>query len=396
MDDARRTRGSGLLGATAMVSVAKVTLSPDSAHTSTIASSETSIGASPKEIVARRLRFQARTSASTQGSPFYSSLLERAAADVLAGGPVWAVLDGHEGDPGPSALALRLMGSVHRLVLAGEDPVLGAHYESVGGDGNAEAAWPAFRDLCEARPDDLRALVERGVQTNEVGRCAALLPGFLTVAHETRLPLRLLEVGASAGLNLRFDRFYYRAGDHTWGDPHSPVDLGDVYEGTTPPFHVDATILERRGCDLAPIDAMTEDGRLSLLSFVWPDQPHRIAHMRGALDLAREHPVDLVAADAPTWLAAHLATPVNGVATIIYHSIVMQYLTPQGRQAVADVIETAGRGAPADAPIFRLAFEPGMDIAETRLTSWPAGGGPDERLIAQGGFHGRPTRWLAR
>jgi len=48
------------------------------------------------------------------------------------------------------------------------------------------------------------------LQTNEVGRSAMLLPGFLTLARETRLPVEIAEIGASAGLNLYFDRCHYR------------------------------------------------------------------------------------------------------------------------------------------------------------------------------------------
>jgi hypothetical protein len=145
------------------------------------------------------------------GSPLYEHLLARAVADVEAGGPVSAVLAGHEHDAEDSALALRLMGAVHRVVLEGRAPELARHYPSAGGAAGIAAAWEAFRATVDRERDALRELVERPVQTNEVARCAALLGGFLAVADATRLPLRLLELGASAGLHLRFDR--YRCGD---------------------------------------------------------------------------------------------------------------------------------------------------------------------------------------
>ena len=78
------------------------------------------------------------------GSPLYESLLDRAADDLAAGGVVAAVLDGYPLEPIYSAMALRLMGNVHRLVLEGRAPALAAHYPSAGGDGDAMRAWPAF------------------------------------------------------------------------------------------------------------------------------------------------------------------------------------------------------------------------------------------------------------
>src|SRR5947199_10373142 len=82
--------------------------------------------------IARRLRRQAHA-CSRLGSPLYAQLLEATAHDVEAGGIAWQVLHGHEADPPDSVPALRLMGAVHRLVLAGQAPELARDYPSVGG-----------------------------------------------------------------------------------------------------------------------------------------------------------------------------------------------------------------------------------------------------------------------
>ena len=139
------------------------------------------------EVIAGWLRFQAY-GCRELGSPFYAALLERAADDLEAGGPVSQVLEGFEGESGWSALALRLMGAVHRLVLTGRLPELARHYPSAGGNGDAEAAWPWFRAALADGRDEIRPLVARPCQTNEVGRSAALVGGFLEVAHRTGEP----------------------------------------------------------------------------------------------------------------------------------------------------------------------------------------------------------------
>src|SRR5437763_1692936 len=89
------------------------------------------------------------------GSPLYAELLRLCGDDIEGGGVLADVLAGHEEDPGPSALALRLVGAVHRIVLSGRAPELAPYYPSVGGTADATAAWPAFRDVVAANKHDI-------------------------------------------------------------------------------------------------------------------------------------------------------------------------------------------------------------------------------------------------
>src|SRR5262249_1304557 len=127
----------------------------------------------PTEIVAQRLLRQADW-CEKLGSRLYASLLRHAAEDVRTEGVCYAVLRGHQDDPPGSALALRFLGAVHRLVLQKKAPALAACYPSAGGDSNCAGLWPAFHTLVQQQAEVLRELVNRRVQTNEVGRCAAL------------------------------------------------------------------------------------------------------------------------------------------------------------------------------------------------------------------------------
>ena len=52
-------------------------------------------------------------------------------------------------------------------------------------------------------------------------------------------------------------------------------------------------IVERRGCDIAPIDVGGADGETTVLSYVWPDQGARLARLRGAIEVARRVPARL-------------------------------------------------------------------------------------------------------
>jgi hypothetical protein len=325
----------------------------------------------------------------------YAGLLDRAAEDAASGGPTAGLLDGHQDDPAGSALALRFMGAVHRLVLEGGAPALAAFYPSVAGTPVHGDPWPAFRVALAQNLETLRAYVELPVQTNEAGRSATLLGGFLTVAQETGMPMRVLEIGSSAGLNLRWDHYRYSSGAWSWGDESSPLEFPGVFEGRTPDT-VSAVVVERAGCDPNPIDALTEAGRLTLMSYTWPDQTNRFRQLRGALRVAADVPVSLERADGTSWLAHRLTDVSDGVAAVVFHSIVMQYLGESGRANLIDVLSEAGAEATTEAPLAWLRFEPSRPDGGGRflvtLTTWPGG---NERVLAESHPHGPPVRWLA-
>lgn len=336
------------------------------------------------ETIGGLLRFQS-VACGYVGSPLYEDLLARAADDYERGGPTLRVLEGREDDPKDSALALRLMGAVHRLALTGQAPALARRYAAADGDG--ERTWEAFRATLEDRVDELRPLVERPVQTNEVGRCAALLPGFLDVAARTGKPLRMLEVGASAGLNLGWSEYRYEAGDFAWGPVGSAlrIDFELVGDGLA---SVPATVAERAGCDASPVDPASEEGRLTLLSYAWPDQVARMERLRAALEIAAARPAPVERGGAVEWAAARLAEPAPGLATILFHSIVMQYLSEDERDAFARVVQEAGSRAGEDTPLAWLRMEPDGERAAVRLATWPGG---EDRLLAHSGYHGTPV-----
>ena len=331
---------------------------------------------------------------SGMGSPFYADLLERMADDVLAGGPVGRFLGDQLDTSYEEAVPLRFLGGVHRLVLSGRAPELAARFPSVGGDGDAGAAWPVLCSVLDTDADAVHDALTRPPQTNEVGRSAALVGGFLVVARDTGLPLRVLEVGSSAGLNLRFDRYWYESDGTGYGDAASPVRFAGLWEEGQPPFGAPITIAERRGCDRDPIDARSEDGRLTLLSYVWPGQTERFTMLRAALDVARDVPVAIDRADIPDWLARRLDEPAPDRATVVFHSIVWQYLTDTERATAEEALATAGQRATGDAPLAWLRLEPSADLTHTelRVTTWPGG---EERLLARCHYHLGPMQWVA-
>jgi hypothetical protein len=335
------------------------------------------------------IEFQA-DACTRSGSPLYGTILHGVADDLRAGGICAALLAGRGDDPFGSALALRFMGAVHRVVLEGRAPELAVHYPSAGGDRGPDGVVQAFLEAVRQNAEEVSRRTDDGVQTNEVGRSAVLVGGYAVIAREAQLPLRVLEIGASAGLNLRWDQYAYDTGEQLSGDPASPVRFAGVWEGPPPALPAAFDVAERRGCDRSPVDATTEDGARTLLSYVWPDQVDRILRLRAAITVARRVPAEIDRAPAPEWLEAQLAAPSPGRATVVTHSIVMQYLSSGARHRARGAIEAAGRAATPEAPVAWLRMEPAGDRADLRLTTWPGG---VERPLATAGYHGQPIWW---
>jgi hypothetical protein len=329
------------------------------------------------------------TSCATSGSPLYGRILAGVVDDLRAGGITVDLLGGGGDDPLGSALTLRFLGAVHRIVLDGRAPELAAHYPSAGGLAEGDPV-PVFLATVRQHADEVARRMAHGVQTNEVGRSAVLVGGYATVARRTGLPLRVLEIGASAGLNLRWDHFAYDTGTTVSGDPDSPVRFSGMWEGPPPELPPKFAVAERQGCDRNPLDATTDEGRLTLMSFVWPDQLERFHRLEAAIEVARRVPATVERSEASDWVSARLDRPTPGMATVVVHSIVLQYLSPANRRRFREAVAAAGARARDEAPLAWLRMEPGGDRAELRLTSWPRG---DEQLLATAGYHGHPIWW---
>ncbi len=330
------------------------------------------------------------TAAATLGSPMYATL-HRELADRYDDDPTAAVLrdllEGRSERPVHDAVVLRLAGAVHRLVLSGAEPELATYYPSMGGRPR-RGLVDEFLRVVDRRRVDVDVALDQQVQTNEVGRAALLAGGFCLLARRFGRPVELMEIGASAGLNLRWDSFWYDTGHSSVGDPHSEVGFTDVW--TTPPLLSPVTVVGRQGCDIAPLDAADPDARLRLLSFVWPDQPGRLTRIRAALTIAERVPVAIDRADAAEWLTLRLGDRVAGTTGIVYHSIVWQYLPSATQQTVTAALHDHGTRATVDQPLAWLRMEPAGAVTDLRLTSWPGG---HEEILATGSIHGARIEW---
>lgn len=300
-------------------------------------------------------RFRAHADSLTRGrrSPLSAELMRRAAADLEADGVVARLLAGIDTPPG-SVPQLRLLAALHHLVLAGRAPDLAAFYPSAGGTIPPEGAWSAAEPTLTEHFAWIKNRLTLSVQTNEPGRSTVLYAALLWLVGLYRLPVRLLEIGASAGLNLIPDRYCYFAAGRALGDPSSAVAFHEPWEPATA-IALGAAggapeIVRRAGCDRHPLHPRDPEDRTTLLSYIWPDELERIERMRAALAVAADSPPQVDRDAASQWLGPALAERGAHELTVIWQSVFRQYVNEQEWTAIGRAVEEAAGRASRGAP----------------------------------------------
>lgn len=321
------------------------------------------------------------------GSSFYAALMSDAGQACRTDARLQAMLMPYERT---RFFPLRFAATLHRWALDGSAPQLASHFPSTGGDGDAHAAWLVSQQLLHERGERFAGGMRDVPQTNEVARAMPLMAGLLLAAHRLRRPLRIFEIGASAGLNLRFDAYAYRGAEWRWGSAGASLVLSNRAAAGAPAHTgVRPQVLERRGCDLLPLDCGNAADRERLLSFVWPDQRERIGRLERAMSIARKNPVRVDRADAVEWLA-DVARPERDALTVVVHSVVTEHLSDAARAALDEQIEALASASSTVGPLARLSMERGPDAYETRLRLWPLG---EEWLVARSDGHAQSLHW---
>jgi len=329
-------------------------------------------------------------------APFYDRL-----ARGIADDPELLTIAAHtrSGQQAP----LLLLAAVHSLLLGGADHALGAFYPSVTQRAAVPPGdpMPAFRAFCRDYRAPLLELVSTGlVQTNEPRRCTFLLPAFITVARLAGgRPLALIEVGASAGLNLLFDRYGYDYGAGRFaGALDAPIRFTCSLHGAMlPPITMGLPqVTTRVGIDLHPIPLDDPQALRWLRALVWPEHPERATRLQQVFALAQREPPTLLAGDALTVLPQAVAAAPTDAALCVFHTATLAHFPPEARERFRVLISDLAR----QRDLFWLSSE-GIGLGERRqkgayvtiLTMFQSGR-QVERRLAYNHQHGTWLEWL--
>ena len=263
---------------------------------------------------------------------------------------------------------LQLLGGLHYLVLGGE------------------ASWDAVdRALAEHAGFLRRFIVEQPVQTNEVQRSWVLLPLFLS-AVRCATAVDVVELGASAGLNLVWDRYRYRYSAGAWGPPDAPLTLAGEERRPVPAelLAERPAVRSRVGIDLTPVDVTTDGGARLLRSFVWAGQEERLERLDRAIAVVRADPPELVRGDIVEALPGVLERlPEDGL-TLVFQTAVFAYLTEDARTRVRELLDAADREL-----VFVSSGRPRGDVRSWGMRIYRPGG--RREFVGHADYHGA---WL--
>lgn len=348
--------------------------------------------AKPEPSLYEAMQVQAYACASL-GSPMHGQILTALAENLRDGGILHELTKDLDLRPGRDAVPLRIIGAMHREVLAGRAPQLARHFPSVGG-----TPGPELNDDYLAALETSREAVADGlgrtVQTNEVGRTTMLVTGMSHFARHLSLDaVHLREVGSSSALNLMVDEFFFDNGAQTAGRPDSFVRFErDAWGEPSVDISGFPIITSRGGCDIAPLDARDPDCQLTLLSFVWPDQAQRFARLRGALDIAATNPAYrmAVSADAGTWIDEELERLADEP-VVVFHSIVWQYFSQDTKDRFREALRRHAQTRRA--PLAWLRMEPAGAVSDLQITTWSNGTKVEnDHVLATSSYHGIGTK----
>jgi hypothetical protein len=263
----------------------------------------------------------------------YSPIYERI-ADAVAGDR--EVLELLQEAPPAAHLPPAPLGAARYLLLDGLEHPLADVY-----DGRSDAdPGPLFLDLCRTERSKLLALLQtRRVQTNDCGRSAIIGPALTWVAGRLPGPYCLVDVGASAGINLLCDRYRIDYGRHgATGPADSTVRISCEVTGGDPPIAERLPELAQRvGIDLSPIDLSDPADARWLLACVWPDTG-RAERVEASIRLAQHDRPRVVAGRANAVLPTVLAGLPAGATAIVTTTWAFSYFSLEERVAFVDLL----------------------------------------------------------
>lgn len=329
--------------------------------------------------------------ATLKDSPLYSELWEHLKSDE----ELLSLVDLIQKDQ-PNIITF--FTAVNFLLLQEPHHPLALYYPYLHQEGTPplSEAYSFFREFVLTHDAELRSLLPTArLQTNEVTRCANLLPAF-SLAHQRggMKSLNMIEIGSSAGLNLNWFRYGYHYGSIIVGDMASPVQIVcELQGGLLPPLPDKLPpVASCQGIELFPRDIFDEEDMRWVRAAIWPEEHARHQVLDAAIKFARQGSLHLHEGDACDLLPALLEAIPEHQTAVVWSSFAVN----QGPVEVKECIDLQIREASHRTPIYRVSLEFALEKqAGPRLElSKYQGGQMKQELLARCAVHGERMTWL--
>ncbi len=282
--------------------------------------------------------------------------------------------------------------AVKRLLDNYESDSLARNYARIAEGGSpSDGLADSFARFCTRNETEIVELVStRRVQTNEIRRCSYLMPAFGLVSIDSDgMPLGLIDVGASAGLNLLWDSYQYRYSGNLklrFGPDESEVVIDCELRNGMPdiPRELPAVAF-RRGVDLNPVDLGDDEEYLWMMALVWPDHPDRADLLRAARNIWLSNPPRVERGDALEVLPRILGEVPQDAALCVFHCHTLNQFPAESRAAFNEML----RNVSHDRPVYHVPSE-GEHLYVNKIVC----GVEDVILSARRNAHGRWIEWM--
>lgn len=315
------------------------------------------------------------------GKPFMAAVLESLARTIWSVPAVLHKIETWPGDLASAGVIFRVNAGLHALARSGRFPMLQDIYRVAETDTVPDPVQLDFAvtQALLAGEDVLLDWLRGPTQTNEIARVAGLAAVLAELSAQQSLPCRILELGASAGLNLNLEHYHLKLGQLRLGPAASAVHIAPRWSGPSP-LPGEVVIAGASGVDLCPLDVTRPEEAERLAAYIWPGEKARAERLQTAIALAHQFPPRVAEGSAAAWLEQELEAPQPaGERRVVFHAMALQYMPEAERARIGQLLNTAGALASPERPLAHVAIEWNAlrSDVEVRVACWdgsPAGG----------------------
>jgi hypothetical protein len=288
--------------------------------------------------------------------------------------------------------------AVHYLVLKNKNCELASYYPSIAKNlNNPPLPFDVFKDFCIHNESQILELIStRIVQTNVINRCSYLMPILSELINKGQKNACIIDIGASAGLNLNFDIYeYWTNSQKIFGDSSVKIEF-ETKDSDIKSIQPINYLMRKIGVDLHPINPQNDDEKLWLNALIWPDHLERFNSMEKALELRQNGGIEMLQASTVPQFEEIINGQRNDETLIVYATHTLYQFSQESRLDFFNMLDSIGKKrdfyflSVESTKYLQEKYDSSQTVIE--LTSY-TNGQKNEEIIAETNGHGNWIHW---